>query len=31
MTNLHLTLMDKLGIPLESFGDSNGRLELLSV
>jgi hypothetical protein len=24
-------LLDKLGIPLDNFGDSNGRLELLSV
>lgn len=31
LTNLYLTLLDKLGIPLEKFGDSNGRLELLSV
>ena len=30
-TNLFLTLLDKLGIPLENFGDSTGRLELLSV
>jgi hypothetical protein len=30
-TNLYLTLLDKLGIPLEKFGDSTGKLELLSV
>ena len=30
-TNLFLTLLDKLGIPLENFGDSTGRLDLLSV
>ncbi|MEE8350106.1 MAG: DUF1552 domain-containing protein [Acidobacteriota bacterium] len=30
-TNLFLTLLDKLGIRLENFGDSNGRLELLEV
>lgn len=31
MTNLHLTLLDKLGIPLENLGDSTGKLKLLSV
>jgi hypothetical protein len=31
MANLHLTLMDRLGIPMENFGDSNGELALLSV
>jgi hypothetical protein len=31
VSNLYLTLLDKLGIPLDNFGDSNGRLELLSV
>ncbi len=30
-TNLFLTLLDKLEIPVENFGDSTGRLELLSV
>ena len=30
-TNLFLTLLDKLGIPLENFGDSTGNLDLLSV
>jgi hypothetical protein len=30
-TNLYLTLLDKLGMPLEKFGDSNGRLELAAV
>jgi hypothetical protein len=30
-TNLYLTLLDMLGMPLEKFGDSTGRLELLSV
>jgi len=29
--NLFLTLLDKLEIPLENFGDSTGRLNLLSV
>ena len=28
--NLHLTLLDKLGLQIERFGDSNGRLELLA-
>ena len=28
MANLYLTLLDKLGIHLESFGDSTGRLDL---
>jgi len=31
MTNLHLTLLDKLKVPIENLGDSTGRLELLSV
>ena len=30
-TNLYLTLLDKLGMPLEKFGDSTGRLDLLSM
>ncbi|MDZ7639218.1 MAG: DUF1552 domain-containing protein [Bryobacterales bacterium] len=30
MTNLYLTLLDRLGAPVESFGDSNGRLRELS-
>jgi hypothetical protein len=29
MTNLHLTLLDKLRVPIENLGDSTGRLELL--
>ena len=29
LANLHLTLLDKLGIPLEKFGDSTGILENL--
>ena len=28
MTNLYLTVLDKVGIPVESLGDSNGRLEI---
>ncbi|MBI3895963.1 MAG: DUF1552 domain-containing protein [Acidobacteria bacterium] len=31
LMNLYLTLMDKLGVPVERFGDSNGTLNLLSV
>jgi len=31
MTNLHLTVLDKLGIHVEKFSDSTGRLDLLSV
>ncbi len=30
LANLHLTLLDKLGLQIERFGDSNGRLELLA-
>jgi len=31
LTNLFLTMLDKLGLETEKFGDSNGRLELLSI
>ncbi|MBI3894432.1 MAG: DUF1552 domain-containing protein [Acidobacteria bacterium] len=31
MSNLFLTMLDKLDIPVENFGDSTGKLELLSV
>jgi hypothetical protein len=31
MTNLYLTLLDRLGLPVERFGDSTGRLDLLAV
>ncbi len=31
ITNFYLTLVDKLGLPLEQFGDSTGKLDLLSV
>jgi hypothetical protein len=31
MTNLHLTVLDKLGVPVEKLGDSTGKLDLLSV
>jgi hypothetical protein len=30
LSNLWLTLIDKMGLPVEKFGDSNGRLDLLS-
>jgi hypothetical protein len=30
MANLHLTVLDKMGIEVERFGDSSGRLSLLS-
>jgi len=29
IANLHLTLLDRLGVPIESLGDSSGRLDLL--
>ncbi len=31
MCNLHLTLMDRMGVPVEHFGDASGRLELASL
>ena len=31
LANLHLTMLEKLGLPVERFGDSNGQLDLLSV
>lgn len=31
LANLHLTLIDKMGIPVERFGDSEGKIGLLSV
>lgn len=31
ISNLQLTLLDKLDIPVENFGDSNGKLDLISV
>ena len=30
LTNLYLTMLDKLGVPVDQFGDSTGRLEQLS-
>jgi hypothetical protein len=29
LANLHLTLLDKVGVRLESFGDSRGKVEEL--
>jgi hypothetical protein len=31
MSNFHLTLMDRMGVPVENFGDSSGRLDLQSI
>ena len=31
MTNVYMTLLDKLGLPVEKLGDSTGKLDLLSV
>jgi hypothetical protein len=31
LANLHLTLLDKMGVPIERLGDSTGKIELLSV
>jgi hypothetical protein len=31
MANLHVTLLDKLGVPVDKLGDSTGQLDLLSV
>lgn len=30
LANLHLTVLEKLGVPMESLGDSTGKLQLLS-
>ena len=30
LTNLHLTLLDKLAVPVEKLGDSTGKLQLIS-
>jgi hypothetical protein len=30
-TNLFLAMLDKLGVPMDSLGDSSGRVEALSV
>ena len=31
ITNLHLTLLDMIGVPCDTLGDSNGQLDLLAV
>jgi hypothetical protein len=31
MANLHIAMLDKMGVPVESLGDSNGRVGYLSV
>ena len=31
VTNLHLTILDKMGVPVDKMSDSTGRLDLLSV
>jgi hypothetical protein len=31
MCNFHLTLMDRMGVPVEQFGDSSGRLDPASL
>jgi hypothetical protein len=31
VTNLHLTLLDKLAVPMDSFGDSTGQLHELAI
>jgi hypothetical protein len=31
LANLHVTLLDRLGVKVDKFGDSNGKLENLSV
>ena len=31
MANLHLTLMDRMGVHVENFGDASGRLDLASL
>ena len=30
LTNLHLTLLDRLGLQIDKLGDSTGRLQLVS-
>jgi hypothetical protein len=31
MCNLHLTLMERMGVHVENFGDASGRLALASL
>jgi hypothetical protein len=28
MNNLHMALLDKVGVPVENFGDASGRIQL---
>jgi hypothetical protein len=30
MNNLHLTILDRMGVRIESLGDSNGELQYLA-
>ena len=30
LANLHVTILEKLGVPVEAFGDSSGRLDRLT-
>ena len=30
LTNLHLTLLDKVGVPVDKLGDSTGRVDLVA-
>jgi hypothetical protein len=31
MSNFHLTLMDRMGVPMDNFGDASGPLEPASL
>jgi hypothetical protein len=31
VSNLHLAILDKLGLPVEKLGDSTGKVDLLSM
>ena len=31
MSNFHLTLMERMGVPLENFGDASGQLDPASL
>ena len=31
LTNLHMTVLEKLGVPVDALGDSTGRLDALSI
>jgi hypothetical protein len=30
MTNLYLSMLDRMGVPMDNLGDSNGKLEGLT-